>query len=151
MKAFFNELFEYNRHMNNELIRSIVQNRSTVSEKSLKWINHILNAHELFNCRIEPAGYEPPAPWDMRALEELAPINENNFQVSLGILRLYDFDTVIMYTTMKGTQMENTVGDIMFHMINHSTYHRGQIAVEFRNGGLEPLVGDWVVYKRKVN
>jgi uncharacterized damage-inducible protein DinB len=149
MKAFFSELFEYNRHMNNELIRAMVQNKSTVSEKSLKWINHILNAHELYNCRMEPAGYQPPTPWDMRPLEELVAINENNFQVSLGIIRLYDFDTNIMYTTFKGTAMENTVGDILFHLINHSTYHRGQIAVEFRNSGLEPLVGDYVFYKRR--
>jgi uncharacterized damage-inducible protein DinB len=149
MKAFFSELFEYNRHMNNELIRAMVQNKSTVSEKSLKWINHILNAHELYNCRMEPAGYQPPTPWDMRPLEELVAINENNFQVSLGIIRLYDFDTNIMYTTFKGNAMENTVGDILFHLINHSTYHRGQIAVEFRNSGLEPLVGDYVFYKRR--
>lgn len=148
MKSLFNDLFEYNRHMNNELIRAMVQNKSTISEKSLKWMNHILNAHELFNCRIEPAGYQPPAPWDMRDLGELATINENNFQVSLGIIRLYDFDTNILYTTMKGTAMENTVGDILFHVINHSTYHRGQIAVEFRNTGIEPLVSDYVVYRR---
>jgi uncharacterized damage-inducible protein DinB len=149
MKTFFNQLFEYNRHMNNELIRAMVQHKSTVSEKSLTWMNHILNAHELYNCRIEPAGYQPPAPWDMRPLEELATINENNFQVSLGIVRLYDFDTVILYTTMKGTPMENTVGDILFHMVNHSTYHRGQIAADFRNTGLEPLVSDYVFYRRK--
>jgi uncharacterized damage-inducible protein DinB len=127
----------------------MVQNKSTVSEKSLKWINHILNAHELYNCRMEPAGYQPPTPWDMRPLEELVAINENNFQVSLGIIRLYDFDTNIMYTTFKGNAMENTVGDILFHLINHSTYHRGQITVEFRNSGLEPLVGDYVFYKRR--
>ena len=151
MKALFNELFEYNRHMNNELIRAMVQNKATVSEKSLKWINHILNAHELYNCRMEPAGYTPPGSWDMRPLEELVAINENNFQVTLGIIRLYDFDTNILYTTLKGSAMENTVGDILFHVVNHSTYHRGQIAVEFRNSGLEPLVGDYVFYKRKLN
>lgn len=149
MKTFFNDLFEYNRHMNNELIRAMVQHKSTVSEKALKLMNHILNAHELYNCRIEPAGYNPPSPWDMRDLEELAPINENNYQVSLGIIRLYDFDTTILYTTMKGTAMENTVGDILFHMINHSTYHRAQIATEFRNTGIEPLASDWVFYRRK--
>jgi uncharacterized damage-inducible protein DinB len=149
MKTFFNDLFEYNRYMNNELIRAMVQNRNTVSEKSLKWMNHILNAHELYNCRIEPAGYQPPGTWDMRSLEELATINENNFQVSLGIVRLYDFDTVILYTTLKGMAMENTVGDILFHIVNHSTYHRGQIAADFRNTGLEPLVSDFVIYRRK--
>lgn len=151
MKSFFNELFEYNRHMNNELIRTMVQNKATVSERSVKLINHILNAHELFNCRIEPAGYTPPAPWDMRPLGELISINENNYQVSLGIIRLYEFDTEVMYTTMSGAQMQNTVRDILFHVVNHGTYHRAQIATDFRNTGMEPQVGDWVMWKRKVN
>jgi uncharacterized damage-inducible protein DinB len=42
----------------------------------------------------------------------------------------------------------NTIKDILFHIINHSTNHRGQIAVDFRNNGLEPLVLDYVFYKR---
>ena len=149
MKSFFNELFEYNRHLNNELIRTMVQNKATVSERSLKLMNHILNAHELFNCRIEPAGYTPPAPWDMRPLEELSAINENNYQVSLGIIRRYEFGTEVMYTTMSGVQMQNTVRDILFHVVNHGTYHRAQIATDFRNTGIEPQVGDWVVWKRR--
>ena len=147
MKAFFNQLFEYNLFMNNELIRAMVDHRNTVSEKSLKWMNHILNAHEMYNCRIEPA-YQPPASWDMRELEELAAINENNHQVTAGIIRRFEFDIAIPYTTATGLPMENTIRDILFHLVNHSTYHRGQIAVEFRNTGLEPLVSDWVLYRR---
>lgn len=151
MKSFFTELFEYNRHLNNELIRTMLQNKATVSERSLKLINHILNAHEIFNCRVEPAGYASPAPWDMRPLEELSAINENNYQVSLGIIRLYDFETEVMYATSTGMQMQNTVRDILFHVVNHGTYHRAQIATDFRNTGIAPQVGDWVVWKRKVN
>ncbi|QLH28398.1 MAG: hypothetical protein HWD63_02710 [Candidatus Parvibacillus calidus] len=39
--------------------------------------------------------------------------------------------------------------DIIFHIINHSTYHRGQIAMEFRQSGLEPLNTDYIFYKGK--
>lgn len=148
MQSLFNDLFEYNRHMNNELIRAMVQNRNTVPEKSVRWMSHILNAHEIYNCRMQPAGYQPPATWDLRELDELAAINENNFQITCGILRMFDFDTVIRYTTGKGIAMENSVRDILFHVINHSTYHRGQIATNFRETGLEPLVSDWVFYRQ---
>jgi len=148
MQLLFNDLFEYNRHMNNELIRAMVQHRNTVSEKSVKWMNHILNAHEVYNCRMQPARYQPPGTWDMRSLDELAAINENNFKVSLAIMPLLDFDSMISYTTATGIPMQNTVRDILFHVINHSTYHRGQIAADFRETGLEPLVSDWVFYRR---
>jgi uncharacterized damage-inducible protein DinB len=42
----------------------------------------------------------------------------------------------------------NTIKDILFHMINHSTHHRAQIAMDMRNNKLEPLPLDYIFYKR---
>ena len=44
MKTFFGELFEYNRHMNNELIKAMVEQQDMITDKSLELMNHILNA-----------------------------------------------------------------------------------------------------------
>lgn len=54
MRSFFNELLEYNRHMNNEVIRALVQHKNTISERSVKLMSHILNVQEIFNVRIMP-------------------------------------------------------------------------------------------------
>ena len=38
---------------------------------------------------------------------------------------------------------------MLFHFVNHSTYHRGQIASNLKEHGIEPLVTDYIFYKRK--
>ncbi|MGN6802128.1 MAG: DinB family protein [Ginsengibacter sp.] len=75
-------------------------------------------------------------------------MDQRNFEQSLLILENFDFDNTIHYANTKGEAFNNSVRDILFHIINHSTYHRGQIAASFRVQGLEPLVSDYVFYKR---
>ena len=48
----------------------------------------------------------------------------------------------------KGNLFENKIDDILFHIINHSTYHRGQIMMLFRESGLEPIFSDYIFHKR---
>ena len=85
--------------------------------------------------------------WDLHALDELVSINEANTQVSLDIIKSFEFDTVISYTDHQGNPFKNPVRDILFHIINHGTYHRGQIAMDFRQAGLKPLKTDYDAWR----
>ncbi len=42
----------------------------------------------------------------------------------------------------------NVIQDVLFHFINHSTYHRGQIAIQMKEAGLEPIATDYIFFKR---
>lgn len=75
-------------------------------------------------------------------------IDRINYEHSLLILGDSDLDKTIHYTNTREQVFNNSIRDILFHIINHSTYHRGQIATEFRQNGLDPLVTDFIVYKR---
>jgi len=46
----------------------------------------------------------------------------------------------ISYKSMKGDKYENTMEEILFHLINHGTYHRGQIITLLREVGVNQLV-----------
>src|SRR5262249_53705177 len=148
MKSFFKDLFAYNWQMNDKLIQAMLQQQDLVSERAVKLINHIINVQELYNCRILRKG-KPPASWDVRELSQLASINENNYQTTVDILQRFDIETMIDYTNLKGAPMSDKILDMLFHVINHSTYHRGQIAMNFRETGLEPLATDWMVWRWK--
>jgi uncharacterized damage-inducible protein DinB len=50
----------------------------------------------------------------------------------------------ISYVNSKGERWENTVTDILTHMIIHSGYHRGQIAADVRAAGGEPAYTDFI-------
>lgn len=147
MNPFFKELFEYNYHFNQKLVDIFKGNSNKVSEKSVKLFSHIIDAHQIWNNRIAPKE-RPYGVWEIQAIRDFKKINESNYEYSLSILDKLNLSETFHYANSKGQTFESKIKDALFHIINHSTYHRGQIATEFRNSGLEPLVTDYVFYKR---
>ena len=147
MKDFFIELFEYSHDCNQKLAELFRTYSTQTSEKATKLYNHILNVHQVWNSRIEP-NQNPFGSWEVHPLHEYPSIDQANFKNSLLILDKYELTTSIHYLNTKGQPFSNSVKDILFHIINHSTYHRAQIATEFRQNGLEPLMTDYILYKR---
>lgn len=144
MKDFFVELFEYSYHCNQKLADIFTMYPTKTSERAAQLYNHILNAHQIWSCRIEP-DQNPFGIWDIHLLQSYAAIDKMNYENSLVILDKYGLNEAIHY---KGKSLSNSVRDILFHVINHSTYHRAQIATEFRLNGLEPLTTDYIFFKR---
>ena len=146
MTGFFPDLFEYSNYSNEKLIIHLNANSDKISEKSLQLMNHIINAHQIWNSRI--IGVTPFKVWEIRPLNELTEIESLNYKTTLKILDEMDTSKIVAYTNSNGVSFQNTVGDILFHIINHSTYHRAQIATECRNGGFTPLVTDYIFFRR---
>jgi len=147
MEDFFREIFEYTFEFNKQVINLLLQSDTAVAEKALLLLNHTLNAHEVWNCRIEQQ-ITTIGIWEVRPLETLNTINEQNYKKSLQILEQINLDKKIRYTNSKGDVYVNSVRDILFHIVNHSTYHRGQIATECKRIGIMPLLTDYIFYKR---
>lgn len=147
MKPFFTELFEYSHHTNQKLAGIFIKHPKQTSEKAVRLFNHILNAHQIWNQRIETTQITFGV-WDIHPIEDLLSIDKTNYQNTLHILEQYDLNTATTYTNTKGDTFDNSIRDILFHIVNHSTYHRGQIASEFRQNGLDPLVTDYIFFKR---
>lgn len=147
MKAFFEELFEYNLVSNHKLLALLHEHSGAVSERTLKLFNHILNAHHIWTKRIEQ---ETPGigVWDVHGLEDLNTMNDDNHTRTRGILERMSPEQEIAYTNSKGDAFQNTIRDILFHVINHSTYHRGQIASDLKAGGIVPPGTDFILFKR---
>lgn len=143
----FNELFTYNRHCNQQLAAAFVAHSLVVDTKSVALFSHILNAHHIWNFRI--LGQRPEYKvWQAREPESFAAADQRHYEQTLDILDRIDLSGELTYATSNGQPFANTVGDILFHVINHSTYHRGQIALLFRQQGLEPLITDYIFYRR---
>ncbi|MEJ7677740.1 MAG: DinB family protein [Segetibacter sp.] len=117
------------------------------SEKVWSLLNHILNAHHIWNNRITNKEKEF-AVWEIHKPYECEEIERKNYKASLKIIDDYKLDQLIDYTNTKGQAFNNSVRDILFHVVNHSTYHRAQIASAYRQNGIEPLVSDYIFYKR---
>lgn len=148
MKSFFKELFEYTFHFNEMVIDSLIKINEDIPEKALQLINHTINAQEIWNVRIEEK-LSTTDVWAIRPMNTLKEINKINYQNSLYIIDNFDFERKIKYTNSKGQAFENTIRDMLFHIINHSTYHRGQIATYCKLDNITPLVTDYIFYKRE--
>jgi len=146
MKEKLADLFEYTFHFNKEMIAVISENISGVDEKIISLLNHTLNAHQVWNSRIlGEASFEV---WQINPFETLQEINQLNFKKSIGIVKDFDLDQKITYQNSRGTEFENTVFEMLFQAINHSNYHRGQINSLLKQHGIEPLLTDYIFYKR---
>jgi uncharacterized damage-inducible protein DinB len=55
----------------------------------------------------------------------------------------------INYSNMRGDKFSNTVTNIILHVCNHSTFHRGQIVTMLRNVGFTELSStDYIMFTR---
>jgi len=52
----------------------------------------------------------------------------------------------LTYKNLKGESFTYPLGQLMPHMVNHSTYHRGQVATLMRQLGAQPISTDLVLY-----
>lgn len=145
---FLKDTFEYNYHCNNQLIDLFENQKQLLPEKSILLLNHLMNAQEIWNNRILETK-SAVGVWEIRPLDHLKKINEINHNLSLHILETIPLDRTIEYTNSKGIAFSNSVQDILFHVMNHSTYHRAQIASDLKANGIEPLNSDYIFYKRK--
>lgn len=64
-------------------------------------------------------------------------------------LREEDLNRVMEYKTLKFGLYKNPLWQSMQHVVNHGTYHRGQITTLLRQLGAEPMLTDLMHYYRE--
>jgi len=150
MKAYFTQLFEYDRYANNLMTEIIVSTNN--SPKSVQIMAHLLGAQQrwLSRCKNEPA-FEGDL-WPNWQADTFAHIIESNHQAwisYLDTLNADDFEKIISYKNTTGTPYHNKLVDIITQVTNHGTHHRAQIGQELKLAGLEKLpITDYIFYIR---
>ena len=147
MKPFFEKLFRYNQHCNKQLADIFEQESTTPDEKSVPILSQLLNAPHTWNNRILERNTAYGV-WDNHTIETFTAIDRLNHEETRDILATCDLANEIAYQTTTGKPFVNTIHDTLFHVINHSTYHRGQLALLFRQSEIEPLATDYIRYKQ---
>lgn len=55
----------------------------------------------------------------------------------------------LTYTNFAGERLSYSLRDLFVHVVNHSTYHRGQIATMLRQVGAKPIGTDYTLFRRE--
>ena len=120
----------------------------SLPEHSHRLFSHLLNAHHIWNHRIleTPSEFEV---WQLHEPGAWEEIHYDNQRTTFEIISGRDeFDKRVDYVTSEGRMHSNSMSDILFHITNHSTHHRGQIMAELRSLGHTPQPLDYIFYKR---
>jgi uncharacterized damage-inducible protein DinB len=150
MKKYFLKLYQYNAWATERVIGTLV--RQQVNDaKILSLLGHIVAAQFLWLHRIKGL----PAPdvklWGDYTLDQLIPMAEKASQQWLEFVESTDnFDREMTYRNYVNEPYTNNVEDVMIHLVNHSSYHRAQIAMLLRQKGFEPINTDFITYDRVI-
>ncbi|HTK82918.1 MAG TPA: DinB family protein [Bacteroidota bacterium] len=60
-----------------------------------------------------------------------------------------DLERVVAYKNLKGDQFSQPLWQLMQHLVNHSSYHRGQLVTMLRQLGVQPVSTDMVAFFRE--
>jgi uncharacterized damage-inducible protein DinB len=75
--------------------------------------------------------------------------DEERLQKFVSSLTQEDLNRVVSYRTMKFGEYRNPLWQSMQHMVNHSTYHRGQVATLLRQLDAKPISTDLMHFYRE--
>jgi len=149
-KDHFIHLFKYNDWATREAAKHVVDAKHN-QQRVYDLLAHIVNSQMIWLNRVLMNRIIID-PW-----EKLSP--DKCIELSIKITKEWtnflegmderDLRRRIQYKNNKGEDWENTLGDIVTHVINHSTYHRAQIAQLIRQSGGEPAKTDYIVYQRQ--
>ncbi len=86
---------------------------------------------------------------DLAALQARWAEIERNLLTFVAGLKQQDIDRVFEYKTMNYGVYKNPMGQALQHLVNHGTYHRGQVTTLLRQLGVKPAATDLIHFYRE--
>lgn len=151
MKEFFIKWYHYNAWANRRVI-SCLEKQQVADEKILTVFGHLMAANFIWLNRIKGLPKSKYELWGKYELEVLRSMVEEADQEWMSFIHEHEsFDRLMKYHNYVGDYFENNVQQIMIHLVNHGTYHRGQVALLLRQKGFEPVNTDFITYDRVIS
>jgi uncharacterized damage-inducible protein DinB len=148
MKQYFLKLYQYNAWANKRVLDCLVRQHVS-DEKIISVMGHVIAAQFLWLHRIQGL---PPAEvklWGEYKLEQLVSMSGDITQRWIQFVTdTEDFNRDLSYNNYVGDPYITNVEVIMIHLVNHSSYHRAQVAMLLRQKGFEPINTDFITYDR---
>jgi uncharacterized damage-inducible protein DinB len=154
----FGYLYDYNRWANGRVIDAVsklsdeqfVQDLQSSHRSVRDTLTHILAAEWIWLERWK--GVSPKAllnPADFQSLESLkdrwAEV-DRDYQEFIKGVTADSLGGVIAYKNTKGEEWSYPLWQMFQHVMNHSTYHRGQVVTMLRQLGAEVNAVDLLIY-----
>lgn len=161
MLSDIKELFDYNTWATQRVFGPVCALSPEEFQRDLKssfpsireTLLHFISAEWIWLSRwngVSPS--QAPETWDTSTAASLRSVWEKvNRDLNQYISKLTeaDLNKVLSYRNIKGDPFSNRLPHMMRHVVNHSTYHRGQITTMLRQLGKDAVSTDLIVYYRE--
>ena len=144
-KKYFLRNFTYDHWANRECL-SALTTANPIPPKALRFMAHTLSAQKLWLERLQRLP-QSVAVWPSSTVEDciaLADAMQFAWKNYLTELPSTDLEKEIVYRNSKGESWASRVEDVLTHVLMHSAYHRGQVALEMRAAGQQPAYTDFI-------
>lgn len=144
-KGHYSRMFSYDYWANCECLTAL-RSSPSLSAKVLRLLAHTVAAQKLWLERLEQVP-QSAVVWPSSTIEDCSVSTDqisSAWKKYLDQLEPADFDKEIAYRNSKGEPWSSRVEDILIHVLMHSSYHRGQAALEMRAAGLLPAYTDYI-------
>jgi len=138
MQEYFRKIHEYNYWANKAVLKALTE-MNPPEPKGLKLLGHIIFAMDVWLARVKQEDLARfTDPWIPYTLDECRGKVEKLHQGWIEFLeglKPEDLPRKVSYTNTKGQRYECAIQDVIIHVVDHGTYHRGQMATAIHQGG----------------
>ena len=139
------QLFAYDTWANREVLTGLSA-LEMAPARPVQLLAHIVSAERLWLERLQEKPQSYPVWPDFALLECRREIEEleQSWTAYIADLSLQRLLRAVDYKNSKGERWSNSILDILMHVVVHSAYHRGQIAMAVREAGCTPPYTDFI-------
>ena len=141
--SYFRELFAYHYWARDRVLGAVaaltqeqyVQHLGGSFGSVRDTLNHVYGAEVLWLKRWHgesPAGFASSMPDTLSALQDAWRSQEASMRTFVHDLTEADLRRVIAYRNLAGVPGESALWEMLAHVVNHATYHRGQVTTLLR-------------------
>ena len=154
-----NRLFSYHQWATLECLRHVQSLGEEIYRKERlnsfasieKTMAHVIGVEKLWLMRMN--GIESPAfeHFDVETPEkaiEAFMLLHAEMELYMASLTEEQWQETLKFKNMRGDEFENTREEMLFTVINHGTYHRGQVTSFLRQFGKEGIALDYLYFKK---
>ncbi|MTI89041.1 MAG: hypothetical protein FH748_13875 [Balneolaceae bacterium] len=139
-------LIEYDSWANKKVWKAIQQASGKQKFSELKkHLAHLFHAQLVWAARIQNSASEINV-WPELSMQEIKELMEQSPSMLKHLAE--EPEQIIKYANSSGAVFENSVEEILFHIIIHGQHHRAQIAKLLRQAEITPPATDLIFFLR---
>lgn len=144
------KLFTYDRWADGVVIASLESVANVDQQPAVvRLVCHLMAAKEIWHARIVGNPHPPTERFPTTAVADaISRLNEMNARFRALTDSQPDVNRIVQYADTMGNRYQHPLGELLIHVANHGTYHRGQLATAIKAAGGTPAVSDYIAWVR---